>query len=250
MLSLGGFLLIFLIFMAGLVDSIAGGGGLISLAAYSVFGLPPHLALGTNKFASCSGTTVAALRYIRAKDVVWRTALSAALCSGLGSLVGARLVLTVEPRIVSILMLVLTPVLAVFTLVNKNLGKASRDIPASRALVMSLVLGLAVGCYDGFFGPGSGMFLTLGFTALVGLEIEKACGNTKIVNLASNIGALTIFIINGQVDYAVAIPCALASIAGNYVGSGLAIRNGIKIVRPFFIVVLSLLFVTLALDWK
>lgn len=249
MLSFSGLLLVALIFTAGLVDSIAGGGGLISLAAYSVFGLPPHMALGTNKFSSSFGTTIAAARYVRAKDVVWKTAVAAALFSGIGSILGARLVLILEPRVVSLLMLVLTPALAVFVLVNKNLGKTAREVPPARALGMAVLLGLVVGCYDGFFGPGTGMFLTLGFTVLVGLEITQACGNTKIVNLASNIGALAVFIINGQVDYAVAIPCALASIAGNYVGAGLAIKNGAKVVRPFFIIVLALLFGTLIVNF-
>ncbi len=248
MMSFNLVLLIFMIFIAGLIDSIAGGGGLISLAAYTTFGLPPHIALGTNKFSSSFGTTIAAARYIKAGEVEGRTALVAAVFSLMGSILGAHAALLVSDYFLSIVMLVLTPALAVFTLVNKSFGE-EKPVEIRRMVVISILMGIVIGAYDGFYGPGTGMFLTLGFNVLVGLKIEKACGNTKLVNLASNIGALATFILNGQIDYAVAIPCALASIGGNFVGAGLAIHKGARIVRPIFLVVLAILFVRLITDF-
>ena len=231
-----------LIFLAGFVDSIAGGGGLISLTAYVAFGINPHVALGTNKFSSCSGTTVAAIRYIRAKQFELKSCVVAVIASLIGSTIGSHVALLVSDRYLRYLLVILVPIIAVVTIFKKDFEvKEDRKENGLFIYILCFVVSLAIGFYDGFFGPGTGMFLTFFFSAVVGLDIVKACGNTKIVNLASNIAAVTTFVMSGNILYHIAIPCAVCQIAGSYIGSGMAIKGGVKVVRPVMLVVMALL---------
>ncbi len=234
-----------LVFLAGVIDSIAGGGGLVSLTAYAAFGLPPTMALGNNKFSSTCGTTIATIRYAKNKDIDWSVVVVAFVCSICGSLLGSRLALILDGVYLQYLLLFLVPVIAVLTLVKPDFGKAKE---CRHKLLVSAITGLVVGCYDGFFGPGTGMFLTWIFSAVVGLELLKAVGTTKVVNLSSNIAALVTFAISGNIDYRIGIPCALSSIAGGYIGSGLAVRNGAKVIKPMLVVVLALLLVKVVVN--
>ena len=237
-----------LIFIAGFVDSIAGGGGLISLTSYYAVGLPPHMAAGTNKLSSSAGTLVASIRFILSKNVNWTSALLASGGALAGSAVGARLALGLPERYLQMILLVLTPLLAVFTIAKKDFGTRTKDLPENKIRLYSLFAGLLIGAYDGFFGPGTGAFLTIIFSSGLGFEMAKACGNTRIVNLSSNLAALVTFIASGDVNYAVGIPCALCSILGGYLGSGLAIRKGAAVVRPVLAGVVALLLVKVFFD--
>lgn len=233
-----------LVFLAGIIDSISGGGGLISLSAYSFMGLPPIYALGTNKFGSTFGTAFALGEYVSKHDVLWRLAISSAVSSFLGSLIGARMAIIWSNYYFRYLLLLILPVTAIMLLKSKTIyrGKERCGIPA---YAIAIAIGLAVGIYDGFFGPGTGMFLTLGFSAFLGLDILKACGNAKLVNFSSNVAALITYIIHGNIYYYIGIPCAIASILGNTIGANLATREGIKVVRPMVILVLFLLMANL-----
>ena len=230
-----------LIFLAGLVDSIAGGGGLISLAAYSFY-LPPVMALGNNKFSSTCGTFVATIRYFRNGAVDMRVAPLAVIGAIIGSQIGSHLALYLNGVYLQYLLLVLVPVLGVLTFKKTDFGSART---CAHLYLVSFATGLVIGTYDGFFGPGTGMFLTWLFSAIVGLELIKAVGTTKIVNLSSNIAAIVTFIMAGDVDYRIGIPCALCSILGGYVGSGLALHKGSRIIKPMLAVVLVLLFINI-----
>lgn len=230
-----------LLFFAGFVDSIAGGGGLISLSAYLAAGLPPHLAVGTNKFSAFIGTGLAAAYFVKKGHVLWSSALYSLTGALIGSAIGAKLVLMVDETSLSWILLVAIPLIAVVVLWKKDLGSTPRDLPPRRAAVASLAIGLAVGLYDGFIGPGTGTLLILAFTLILGQSLLLACGNTKIVNFASNLAAVAIFIRSGDIDYGVGIPCALCAIAGNLVGARLTVRNGAKIVRPMMLFVVTLL---------
>jgi hypothetical protein len=244
-------LLIFLlplIFLAGFVDSIAGGGGLISLTSYMAFGIPSHVALGTNKFAACSGTTVAATRYIKAGQVNFKICIFAAISALIGSSIGARLVLLTSDVFIKYMLIIVVPILAVFTALKKDFGHGGEVEESAKVYAICALISFFVGGYDGFFGPGTGMFLTFFFTALLNMDITKACGNTKIINLASNIAALSTFIYFGNINYAIAVPCAAAQIAGSYVGSGLAIKKGVDIVKPIMLIVLALLLLKVVYD--
>lgn len=233
-----------LTFLAGFIDSIAGGGGLISLPSYLFIGLPSHAALGTNKFSSSIGTLIATLRYAKNKQVHLKSALTAALAALIGSYSGALLALAFDEKFLRVLMIILLPILAVFILTRRKFGEESKiaSLSGKKVIILSLLTGFILGTYDGFFGPGTGTFLILAFTGIIGLNLATASGNTKVVNLASNIAAVVAFIAGGSVVFAIGIPAAVSGMLGNWLGSGLAIKNGAKVIRPVFIGVMVLLF--------
>jgi len=238
------------IFLAGVVDSIAGGGGLLSVPAYLAAGLPPHFVLGTNKFSSSFGTFFATLRYHQHGLIDVPVALlSAAFALG-GSFFGANAVLLIDPAFLRYLLIGLIPVLAAFTLSNRSLGQANRSQHQTRQRKYSLAAAAAllIGFYDGFFGPGTGTFLILFYTIALKYDFVTANANTKVVNLASNIAALAAFVINGKIIYAIGIPAAVAGITGNLLGARLVIKRGSAVIRPIFIMALALLFIKIIFD--
>ena len=236
-----------LVFLGGLVDAVAGGGGLITLPAYLLAGLPPHAAAATNKCGNAWGTLLATVRFYRRGEIRFPSALWGGLGALIGAWIGARLNLIVPERFLYYIMLAIVPIMAVFLLVKRDFGQEDHsDQFTPRALaLMSTSIGLIVGIYDGFFGPGAGTFLILAYTGLCKFDLLTASGNTKVANSASNVASLITFAMAGQVVWVVGIPAALCGIAGGYVGSGLALRGGEKVVRPMFFVVLALLAIRL-----
>lgn len=234
-----------MVFLAGFLDSIAGGGGLISLPSFLIAGVPPHMALGTNKMSSVLGTGMATWRfakngYIQLKKVVWF--IVAAL---IGSTIGANLTLRVSERVVEYMMIGVLPIVAFYVLRNKKMGDDSlaHTIPEKNAFVIALAAAFVIGVYDGFYGPGTGTFLILILTGAARYTMKEAAGTTKAINLSSNVAAIVTFIINGKVIYPLGLAAGLCSILGNYIGSGMVMTNGQKIVRPLVLVVLTILFV-------
>ncbi|MGE5551178.1 MAG: TSUP family transporter [Bacteroidota bacterium] len=233
-------------FFAGLVDSIAGGGGLISLPALLVAGVPPHVALGTNKVQSCLGTAVGAARYLRGGHLHPPTGILSSLGALGGSFLGARLALAVPGAILSKVVPFLVLAVGLFTFLRPSFGLDDRFTGAGRpGLAGAFVLGFCVGTYDGFFGPGTGTFLTFLYVLLFGLGFLRATGNAKLANLASNVAALTAFALDRQILWPIALPMAAANIAGNWLGAGLAIRRGASLIKPVFGLVLMGLLVKL-----
>lgn len=164
---------------------------------------------------------------------------------------GAQLALHSSDIFLRIFMMVALPCVSVFVLFNRRqISDESRfeQYSKGRILLGMLAAGLLIGMYDGFFGPGTGTFLIIAFTAVLGFDLKRACGNTKIVNLTTNVAALLMFVLAGQVYYAVAIPATLFSVAGNWLGSGMAIKNGEKFIRPVMFAVLCLLLVKIGYD--
>jgi len=237
-------------FAAGFIDSIAGGGGLISLPAYISIGVPPHFALGTNKLSSTCGTSFATFRFFRHGSIDPRVALFSAAGALVGSPLGAALALIVDEGVIKALLIVLLPVVAFFVLFKKDFGIEDRSgrLSSLRIALLSAAVGLSIGMYDGFFGPGTGTFLILAFTGLLGLSLVKASGNAKVVNLSSNVGALVTFLLNGRVFVVLGLVAAVFNIAGNWIGSGLAIKRGAKVIRPVFVVSVSLLLAKILWD--
>jgi hypothetical protein len=231
------------VFLAGLVDSIAGGGGLLSVPAYMAAGLPPHYVLGTNKFSSSFGTFFATLRYHQHGLIDTRVALLSAFFALGGSFLGSRTVLLINPDFLRYLLVVLIPIIAAFTMFNRSLGRQnnSHQQTQQRKYFLAAIAATLIGFYDGFFGPGTGTFLILFYTLLLKYDFVTANANTKVVNLASNIAAALTFIIHGKVVYAIGIPAAVAGIAGNLIGAKLVIKRGGNIIRPIFISALVLL---------
>lgn len=241
-----------LVFFASFVDAIAGGGGLISLPAYMLTGMPAHLAIGSNKMSAAIGTLVSTIRFMKSGSFHLRIALQTAVAAIFGSVLGANIALYLSDYYLRLAMLILLPGVAVFVLFNQQqINDENRidKISYTKMFILSIIVGVAIGCYDGFFGPGTGTFLIIAFTAVLGFDLKTACGNTKIVNLTTNIAALVVFIQAGQVYYQVALPAAVFSIMGNWLGSGLAIKKGAKFIKPVMVIVLCILLCKLIFDF-
>ena len=232
-----------LVFLAGFIDSIAGGGGLISLPAYLIAGLPAHLASGTNKMSAVFGTALATVKYGRDKTIVYMAALPAVAGALPGAWLGAQLQMLVPERAVYIFMMAAIPVIALTMLLRSDkLDRA--DAGQTVKLWVCFIIGLVIGTYDGFFGPGTGTFLMMAFSMFCGLDLVKANGSAKLVNLSSNVAALASFFTGSNVLIALAVPAAVCNMAGAYLGSHLAVKKGAKIIRPMFFTVLALLLAT------
>lgn len=238
-----------LVFLAGFVDSIAGGGGLISLPAYLLAGVPVHNAIATNKLSSCIGTSVSTFRYCKNKYADFAVAIPSVLMALAGSTLGAELSMRMNDRILKNILLVILPLIAVFVLTKKDTENClAKSISRKTVFILASLISFAVGLYDGFYGPGTGAFLILLYTGICKMDIKTASGNTKLVNFSSNIAALVTFIINGQVYFPLGLAAAVFCMAGHYAGSGLVMKNGSKIVKPLIIFVLALLFIRLVLE--
>lgn len=234
-------LLYFLIFLAGFIDSIAGGGGLVSLTAYYAYGLPPVNALANNKFSSTFGTAFATVNYARNGAIAWRSALVGAALAVFGATVGANLALLYSDYYFRYAMMIIIPFVTLFTIFRKDRKEETTRAIGTGTYVAIAAFSFLIGVYDGFFGPGTGMFLTLAFS-LAGFSMICSVGNCKVVNLTSNVVSLAIFVMDGSVDYALGIPCAICSIAGGLVGSQMALKMEKKIIRPMLLLVLALLY--------
>ncbi len=238
-----------LVFAASLLDAVAGGGGLVSLPAYLLAGLPPHNAIATNKLSSSIGTCASTARFIKNGCVDWPTALPSGILALLGSVAGAKLILAIDDNAIRYIMLVLVPVLAFVVLKKRDLAAVELEhVSRRRQLLVICIAALVVGMYDGFYGPGTGTFLLIAYTQLAKLPVRLAAGNVKIANLASNVGSLVVFLIHGQAIILIGLISAVFAIAGHFIGAGLLLKNGAKIVKPFVLTVLGLLFVRLIYD--
>lgn len=241
----------FLCILAGFIDSVAGGGGLVSLTSYYAIGLPPIYAIGNNKFSSTFGTLFATINYARKGDIVYKIAIFTSLFAILGSILGSQMALHFASSIFQYVLLVVLPLMTFFTLRKPKVGKKRVELDvdsiSAKTYCFILVVGFAIGVYDGFFGPGTGMFFTLALS-FIGLPMIKACGTTKFINLSSNIAALTTFIINGSIIYKLGIPCVFASIIGNLLGSEFAIKKGDRGIKPVILIVIAMLYVKIVVD--
>jgi len=233
-----------LVFFAGLLDSIAGGGGLISLPAYLFAGIPPMNAVATNKLSSSCGTVIANIRYIKNKSVDFGLILPTVLTAVFGSSLGAQLVLRIDEVYIKYILVIALPIVAFLVLFKKNTFEtvSTASISRPKQLIIAMIAAFIIGMYDGFYGPGTGTFLVLALTGIAKMDVKKATGNTKCINLASNLAALSTFLLHGKVLILLGIPAALFNIAGNYIGSGLVLKNGTKIVKPIILIVLVMLF--------
>lgn len=239
-------------FLAGFIDSVVGGGGLIQLPALLNF-LPRDtlqaMIFGTSKCAAVTGTSFAAWNFSRHVEVDWRAVGPAAVGGLIFSVLGARAISLLHPAVLRPLVLGLLVTVAAYTLVRKDFGSlhAPRLSPAVKPWIGFATGGL-LGFYDGFFGPGTGSFLIFIFIGVFGFNFLSASAAAKIVNTATNISAVTYFGSAGQIIYRLALPMAGCSMLGSLVGSRLAIRRGSGFVRVLFLVVVTALVGKLAFD--
>jgi uncharacterized protein len=223
--------LVVVAFLGGLVDAIAGGGGLLCLPALLAIGLPPHVALGTNKGQAVWGTGASLIGYVRAGLVDRKRAPGVFAAGFAGSLGGAALVLLLAPDVLRPVVLVLLVVVAAFLAFRPPLHPAPPRVSLRWEVPVALALAVVFGAYDGFFGPGTGTFLIIGFVFLLGHGLTRASAEAKVVNFASNLAAFLLFAAKGSVDWSVALPMAVAQLVGGYVGSQVALRGGDRLVR-------------------
>jgi uncharacterized membrane protein YfcA len=237
-------------FLAGLIDAVAGGGGLIQVPAlFAVFpSIAPPILLGTNKFSSITGTTIAALRYGWSIPVQWRVIVPAAGIAGIGALLGAKAVTVIDPATLRPILLVLLSGITVYTLARPKFGEIATGRSLERGWPSYFALSAIFGFYDGFFGPGAGSLVMFGLVRWFGYDFLRAAATTKILNLASNLGALILFLRTGNVLYAVALPMAAFNIAGAFLGSHFAVRIGSRLIRWVFLVVVAALVLKVLAD--
>lgn len=235
--------------LAGFIDSIAGGGGLLTIPALLICGAPPHLALGTNKIGACLGTMVALLNFAANKLVNWAMVFYGVAFSLAGSWAGSLLALAAPPETLGKILLILLPCGMVATLLPSRSAKSQSGHVQGWKFWLGLPLVCAViGVYDGFFGPATGSFLILGLHWALGMGLVAASGTAKAFNLASNLSAGISFIWHGHVYWPLALLMAACLMLGNWFGSAFAIRIGARAVRRFLL--LSLLLLLLTLIWQ
>ncbi len=236
-------------FTAAAVDAIAGGGGLINLPAILAAGVPPHYALGTNKFASSFGAVTSAYTFLREGKVFVPLMKYTVPCTFVGSVIGVFTALKIDQGFLQIIILVLIFATAIYTIAKKDFGNEDKfDGLTRKNIVQGCVFAFALGFYDGFFGPGTGSFLIFLFISIYGFDFTIAAGNSKVLNFVSNITSLGMFALNGKIYYMLGIPIGLAMIAGARVGSKVAIKNGAKVIKPIFVTIALVLTVKLLFD--
>ena len=234
-------------FAAGIVDAIAGGGGLITLPALLAAGLDPHFALGTNKGQSVFGSFASVVRFARAGYINPSRAKVTFPLGALGAVAGAGLLLVLDRDTLKPLILVLLVGAGLFVAIKRPGNTPPGPVP-SRPLLLAGIIAATIGAYDGFFGPGTGTFLIIGFVTLLRESLPKATADAKVVNFASNLATVTMLGLAGKVVWAISLPMAVGQFLGGLVGAQLAIKGGAPIIRGVVLSVLAGLVAKLAYD--
>jgi len=240
-------------FLAGFVEALVGGGGLIQLPAFFI--LQPHLSLvqtlATNKTASFFGTSVAAYQYTKKVNINWKQLSVIIVTAFISSMSGAFLVSKIhKEQFMPFIILVLVIVL-LYTLFKKELGlyHFHKVLSKRRYYLYAIATGGVIGFYDGLIGPGTGSFLIFAFIVLFGNNFLHASAHAKIINLVTNISALIFFLVKGYIVWTIALPVAMANMIGNYAGAHVAVNKGAAFIRLFFMIVVALLIIKLTYDF-
>lgn len=232
---------------AGFIDAIAGGGGLISVPALLWAGLPPQVALGTNKMQSSWGTLMAVRSYARAGLVSWPEVRLAVIVTFVSAMLGTWTLTRVSNDILKLVVPWMLIGAALYVLISPRLGRHGSRIRLG-ATAFAWLAGGVLGFYDGFFGPGTGAFWTISCLTLAGLELTRATAFTKVVNLTSNLAALLVFIVSGMVNYQFAAAMIAGQLIGGRLGAGMAVRHGAPFIRIVFITVVLAMVIKLLWD--
>jgi uncharacterized membrane protein YfcA len=243
--------LILLSFIAGFIDAVVGGGGLISIPTLLINlpQVPLPTLFGTNKIAALAGTSISAVQYSKRIKFNYSLLLTIAACSGLASFWGAKTVTRIDLNTLKPLILIILILIAIYTVLKKDLGAIqTKTLTFKKKLIYGSILGIVVGFYDGFFGPGTGSFFVLGFVVILGFEFIEASAYSKVVNCMTNITALIVFIRQGNYILEIAILMAFFNIAGSLVGTRIALKKGNGFIRILFLVIVSLMIIRYAYD--
>jgi uncharacterized membrane protein YfcA len=243
--------LVALAFIAGFIDSVVGGGGLIQIPALLI-NLPEQplaTIFGTNKIASLSGTSVAAYQYSKRIKFDYKLLAVIALSSFVASFLGAKAVSLINVEVLKPIILVILILIAVYTFIKKDLGSyQTKELNFEKQALYGILIGLIVGFYDGFFGPGTGSFFVLGFVVLLGFEFVKASAYAKIINCMTNLSALIVFIRQGNYLLEIALLMAIFNVLGNFMGSRIALKKGNEFVRVVFLVIVVIMIIRYGYD--
>lgn len=223
----------------GFVDSIAGGGGIITVPMLMAVGLDPHLALGTNKLQACFGSCTASIHYARSELVDIKKTLAGILFTAIGALAGTIVIQLINADFLKQILPGLLVAIFLYLLFSPSLGKLDAH-PVVHPFLFYLSAGLAIGFYDGFFGPGTGSFWMVAFVILMGQNLRKATGHTKVMNATSNLVSLAAFTLGGNVLLLPGIVMGLGQLVGASLGAHMVIRRGTKFVRIFFLCVVAI----------
>ncbi|MDQ6609666.1 MAG: TSUP family transporter [Bacteroidota bacterium] len=229
-------------FFAGFVDAIVGGGGLIQLPAALVIlpSFPVSTVIASLKFPAFSGTAIAAWQYLKKVVVNWKLVTIICTTAFFASYGGSYLLIHVSNWFMKPILLVVLSAVAIYTYTKKDFGqKRKKDVSELEQLQFGIFISLVIGFYDGFIGPGAGSFLILAFITILGFDFLQASAHAKMVNLATNLGSVTLFLFKGSIIWSIALPMAAANAAGGFVGAKLAIAKGNKFIRVFFLVVVA-----------
>jgi len=236
--------LAFFALLAGFIDSIVGGGGLVQFPAtlISLPNTPLASLFGTNKIASISGTTISAYSYAKRVQFNYRLIIFISAFAFIASYFGAKTVTILDPNKLKPTILVLMILIAIYTFIKKDLGSSKViQISKQQQNIGGLVVGVLVGFYDGFMGPGAGSLYVLGFVSILGFDFLHASAYSKIINWVTNFSALTVFIKDGHYILEVALLMAIFNILGNVVGTRMAISKGNGFIRLVFMTVVSMM---------
>ncbi|MBE2983756.1 TSUP family transporter [Campylobacter sp. RM9344] len=225
-------------FLGGFIDAIAGGGGLITLPAIMAMGVPPHVALATNKLQGSFGSFTAALNFSLKGMVDYKEIWIGIVFTFIGACIGTTLILVLDAKFLQVIIPFLLIAIFIYTLFAPKVGEEDRKARMNiRAFYTSF--GLALGFYDGFFGPGAGSFWTFAIVALIGANMKRAVAHTKVLNFVSNIVSLGVFIIGGHVLWIVGVLMGIGQILGAYIGSNMVIKKEVKFIRTMFLIVVG-----------
>ncbi len=237
--------------LAGFIDAVVGGGGLIQLPAMLI--VLPHTAiapiLGTSKFVSISGTTIAVHQYAQKQKIEWGTTIPAMVTAFIFSFLGARITSLLNPNLMRPVILVLLISVAIYTFNKKDFGLLQiSKLSQSQQWLYSVAIGCVIGFYDGFFGPGTGSFLIFAFVGIFGYSFLTSSASAKVINFSTNLAAILYFAFTNNVIYQIGIPMAVCNILGAFCGTKLAISKGSQFVRKLFLGIVSLLILKLGYD--
>lgn len=228
-------ILFFVAILAGFIDSIAGGGGLLTIPALMWSGLPPAAALGTNKLQACGGSFFASLYFIRKGLVDLASIRLSIFCAFIGASVGTILIQMIDAQLLELVLPFLILTIGCYFLFSKKISEDDRQQVLTPSL-FAFTAALGVGFYDGFFGPGTGSFFALAFVSLAGFGLAKATAHAKLLNFATNIASLIFFLIGGQVAIALGLVMLAGQAIGASLGSRLVVTKGVKIIKPLVVI--------------
>lgn len=237
--------------MAGFIDAVVGGGGLIQLPALLVTlpNAPLPTIFGTNKIAALSGTSMAAFQYAKRIRFNVKLLIVISVASFIASYFGAKIVSIINPATLKPIILIILIAIAIYTFIKKDLGKVeTKQLSLTRQMLFGAAIGLIIGFYDGFFGPGTGSFFVLAFVVILGFEFVQASAYAKIVNCMTNISALIVFIRQGNFIIGIAILMAVFNIAGSVIGSKMALKRGNGFIRVFFLIIVTIMIIRYGYD--